>query len=357
MKTYLALVWLVCVLQVAFAQEQSDRVARASGAHGWENVLPAGSLKQRPQIVAVDRGFVLAAESFNDPSWRYGSRWQLYDPATGRWSGYTKPSAESALMEVSDELLARLDIAHLIPDVAGIRYQYVDAGNKLAFLIPDDYMFAETSFYSDLVIVDPAEETATSRHLWFCEGPPKSELVLWDFPEQELSVICNLVISHAGDSMRFRATDAFIGRRRPSPLQLVSHSPDQRYWIMREAQFYLDDTGDFYVYDRHTGLTAVLLWNLPRKPQRDLFVWLSNSSVLTNVGEYILHLDMAMRLRLELLREQIAGLPGDIALMAPTLSRDGHWLLVATGDGALFQRRLSDALAAHALPDRIRSAD
>ncbi len=354
MKTLLALVSLLCILQVAAAQEQSDRVARASG---WENVLPAGSLKPGAQIVAVDRGFVLAAESFKDPSWRFGSPWQLYDPAAGRWSGYEKPSEESALMALSDDLLARLDIAHLIPDVPGIRYQYVDAGNKLAFLIPDDYMFAETSFYSDLVIVDPAQKTATSRHLWFCEGPPKAELVLWDFPEQELSVICNLVISHADDSMRFGATDAFIGRNRPSPLQLVSHSPDQRYWIMREAQFYRDDTGNFYAYDRHTGQTAVLLWNLPSKPQRDLFVWLSNSSVLTNVGDYILHLDMAKRLRHELLREEIAGLPGDIALMTTTLSRDGAWLLVATGDGALFQRSVATALAAHALPDRIRSAD
>ena len=354
MKLLLALVSLLCLLQVAAAQEQSDRVARASG---WENVLPAGSLKQRPQIVAVDRGFVLAAESFKDPSWRYGSPWQLYDPAAGRWSGYVKPSAESALMEVSDELLARLDIAHLIPDVPGIRYQYVDAGNKLAFLIPDDYMFAETSFYSDLVIVDPAEKTATSRHLWFCEGPPKSELALWDFPEQELSVICNLVISHAGDSMRFGATDAFVGRYRPSPLQLVSHSPDQRYWIMREAQFYRADTGNFYAYDRHTGQTAVLLWNLPRKPQRDLFVWLSNSSVLTNVGEYILHLDMAKRLRHELLRDEIAGLPGDSELVQPTLSRDGRWLIVATGDGTLFQRSIFDARAELGFPDSIRSGD
>lgn len=354
MKLLLAFLALLCLLQVAAAQEQSDRVARASG---WENVLPAGSLKQRPQIVAVDRGFVLAAESFNDPSWRYGSPWQLYDPAAGRWSGYEKPSAESALMEVSEDLLARLDIAELLPEVAGIRYQYVDAGNKLAFLIPDDYMFAETGFYSDLVIVDPAEKTATSRHLWFCEGPPKAALVLWDFPDQELSVICNLVISHAGDSMRFGGTDAFIGRRRPSPLQLASHSPDHRYWIMREAQFYRADTGNFYAYDRHTGQTAVLLWNLPRKPQRDLFVWLSNSSVLTNVGDYILHLDMAKRLRHELLREEIAGLPGDSALMAPTLSRDGRWLLVVTGDGALFQRSVAATLAAHALPDRIRSAD
>ena len=354
MKLLLAFLALVCVLQVATAQEQSDRVARAAG---WQTVLPPGSLKQRPNIVAVDRGFAFSADDFADPSWRYGSPLLLYEPAAGRWSGYEKPSAEFALMELSEDLLARLDIAELIPDVAGIKYQYVDAGNKLAFLIPDDYMFEETGFYSDLVIVDPAEKTATSRHLWFCEGPPKAELVLWDFPDQALSVICNLVISHAGDSMRFKGTDAFIGRKRPSPLQLVSHSPDQRYWIMREAQFYRDDTGDFYAYDRHTGQTAVLLWNLPRKPQRDLFVWLSNSSVVTNVGEYILHLDMANRRRHELLRDEIAKLPGDIALMAPTLSRDGAWLLVPTGDGALFLRSVSDALAKLDFPADIRSVD
>ena len=125
---------------------------------------------------------------------------------------------------------------------------------------------------------------------------------------------------------------------------------------MREADFYYEHTGDFYVYDRQSQLTSVMLWSRPWKPQRDFVVWLNNSSLLTNAGENILYLNMANRTRHELLRDEIAALPGDIAFMAPSLSTDGAWLLVATDDGSLHLRNIFAALAEFAFPEIAGSA-
>ena len=267
MKMLLTILLLAFWLHVAFAQERAEPdIAPISG---WERVLPAGMLKPQPDIFAVDGDFAIAATSFVDSTRRFDTDWILYDPVTGGWSNYQFPPSERSLLDINEELLTLLDIADLVPDVPDVKYQLVDGGKKLAFLLPDDDMFDEWSLYTSALIVDPASKTANTEYVWYCQGPPNAELVVWDFPDQNLSVICNTVIHHDGDSIRTERTFHFIGRNAPSALYLISHSPDHRYWIMREDEVFFDDSGNFYVYDRQTRQTTVMLWSLPHKPQRD----------------------------------------------------------------------------------------
>ena len=333
----------VLAIPFAIAQEPAAKFAD-SGDSEWKTVLEVGTLQPNPDIVSVEGGIAVAATSFVDPIWRFGSPWVLYDPVTGRWSEHEISPVESSLMDVEKELLERLDIVDLIPDAPGIKYQYVAGGKKLAFLIPDDELFDEFSFYSSVRIVDPATKSVESRYVWFCQGPPDAKLNVWDFPDQKMSVICNIVISHEGADSRLRDTHDFIGKNLPAAFQLISHSPDHRFWIFREADFYHDEIGDFWVYDRRTELTTMMLWSRAHKPQRDFVLWLDNASLLTNVGEYILYLDMVQRTRHELLREELAKLQGDMAFVNSTLSTDGWWLLVAKADGSLHLRNVTDAL-------------
>ena len=334
----------VFAIQVTDAQEQSTETADRP-YDGWKTVLDAGTLEPQPDIVVIDGGFVVAAESFEDPSRRFGSPWMLFDPVTGAWSDYETPPVKWSLLDLNEELLTLLNIADLVPDVPDVKYQLVDGGNKLAFLLPDDDMYDEWSLYTSVLIVDPASKTANTEYVWYCQGPPLAELVVWDFPDQNLSVICNTVIHHDGDSIRTERTFDFIGRNAQSALYLISLSPNHRYWIMREDEVFFDDSGNFYVYDRQTRQTTVMLWSLPHKPQRDFVFWLSSSSLLTNAGEYILHLDLEDRTRRELMREELAALPGDAEFRQPTLSTDGQWLLVASEDGSLLLGNVFAAIA------------
>lgn len=340
----LTMLMFALVLQSTSAQEPVAELAD-NRLDGWETVLPSGTLQPQPDIIAVDGGFALAAASFLAQGTRRDSTWLRYDPVSADWSKYKFPQAEPALLDLNEELLTLLDIGDLVPDDPRIKYQLVDAGRKLAFLIPDDEFYEGLGLYTTVLIIDPARKNAKGNYVWYCQGPPNTDLVVWDFPEQDMSVICNAIFHHDSDLTRTERTFAFIGRFQQSALQLISHSPDHRYWILGEEEFFFDDSGPFYIYDRHTELTTVMLWSLPHKSQRDLIVWLSNSSVLTNVGEYILYIDMATRTRRELLRDELALLSGNVAFMAPWLSTDGRWLLVAAADGSLMLLSVSEALA------------
>ena len=234
------------------------------------------------------------------------------------WSDYETPRLSGPSWTSTKNVAAQIEIYRDVPDV---KYQLVDGGNKLAFLLPDDDMYDEWSLYTSVLIVDPASKTANTEYVWYCQGPPLAELVVWDFPDQNLSVICNTVIHHDGDSIRTERTFDFIGRNAQSALYLISLSPNHRYWIMREDEVFFDDSGNFYVYDRQTRQTTVMLWSLPHKPQRDFVFWLSSSSLLTNAGEYILHLDLEDRTRRELMREELAALPGDAEFRQPRFHR------------------------------------
>lgn len=328
------------------AQEPAAEFADSSFS-GWETVLPAGTLQPQPDIIAVDGGFALAAASFVAQGARFDSTWLLYDPISHEWSKYEFSQATRDLLDLNEELLTLLDISELVPDDPRIKYQLVDAGRKLAFLIPSDDLFDGLGLYNDVLIIDPAAKTAELSYVWYCQGPPYAELVVWDFPEQAMSVICNAIFHHDGDSIRTERTFAFIGRFEQSALHLISHSPDHRYWILGEEDVFFEEPGPFYVYDRQTGLSTVMLWRLRGRPGRDFVLWRNNYTLINHAGDYILYLDMAKRTRHELLRRELALLPGDAAYKTLTLSTDGRWLLASSVDGSLFLRQVPDPPAEH----------
>ena len=343
MKTILTILWLTLSLQVTFAQEQAETAA--APISGWDSVLPAGTLEQRPDIVAVDGGFAVSLASFEYPGWRLHPDWMLFDPVSGAWSDYEFPPVEAPMLDLDDNPVARLDIAGLFPDDPGLKFQLVDGGKKAVFLLHAGEMLFDHTHYDGVAIVNPADRTVERLNLWMCHGPPNSKAIVWDFPEQNLSVSCDLLIWHEGDSIRTQPIHDYIGQGEPAMLHLISHSPDHRYWILRERYYYDPWYGDYYIYDRHTGLTTILLWRLWRKPQAYLVVWLSNASILLNAGQYVLYVDMANDQRRELLRDEISTLPG--SYRETRLSTDGRWLLVATDDGSLLLRNVFDALNSH----------
>ena len=342
MKTILTILLLTLSLQVAFAQEQAKTAAASMS--GWETVLPAGTLQQRPDIVAVDGGFAVPLASFTYPGWRFQSAWLLFDPVNGSWSDYEFPLLKSPLLEIDDNPVARLDIAGLFPDDPGLKFQLVDGGKKAVFLLHAGEMLFDHSHYDGVAIVNPADRTVERLNLWMCHGPPNSKAIVWEFPEQNLSVSCDLLIWHEGDSYRTETISEYVGQDGDSMLHLISHSLDHRYWILRERYYYDPWYGDYYLYDRHTGLTTVLLWADWGKPQAYLVVWLSSSSLLVNNGHYVLYLDLTSGDRRELLLDEISALPGEGWHREPRLSIDGRWLIVARDDGSLLLRNVFDAL-------------
>ena len=346
MKRYLLLTALLFTLALQAASAQDPAAERAVDEHaGWKTVLAPGTLGRNPEIVPVAGGFAISAESFEDPTWFFDSDWVLYDPVVGDWSDYEFPQAAPALLDLDEELLILLDIADLVPDDPRIKYQLIDGGVKLAFLLPDEYNFQDLSLYTTVLLVDPVKRTAKRENVWYCPGPPAAELTVWDFPQQDHSVVCNAVIHHRGDSMGKEYTFDFIGSRDQGPLYLYSHSLDNRYWILGWDELFFDGSGPFYLFDHQTEQTTIMLWRLPHKPRRDSIVWLSNSTLLTNAGEYILYLDIANRLRHELLRDALSALADDHASMVLRLSADGEWLLVSAKDGSLIMRSVFHALA------------
>ena len=115
----------------------------------------------------------------------------------------------------------------------------------------------------------------------------------------------------------------------------------------------LTASGPFYVYDRLTDLTTVYaVAASTQATSRSDYMSSITSSLLTNVGRYILYIDMAARTRRDLLRDELALLPGDVALNNPTLATDGKWLLVASTDGSLMLRSVMDELVKLNLSDR-----
>ena len=330
-------------IQVVSAQDPGSEVADRSSA-GWEIVLESGTLGRNAEIVPVEGGYAVSAESFEDPTRYFDSEWVLYDPVTGIWSDYEFPQAERSLLDLDEELLTLLDIADLVPYDPRVKYQPVDGGITLAFLLPDEYDFDGLSLYTTVLLVNPAKRTVKMEYVWYCQGPPNAELIVWDFPEQDLSVVCNAVFHHAGDEIRTEPTYHFIGSREPSPLYLFSHSPDHRYWILGRDRLEFDSSGPFYLFDRQTEQTTIMLWSLPHMPQREFIVWLNSVAVIASAGEFILHLDISNRTRHELLRQELAMLPGERDFIKPKLSTDGQWLLAATEDGTLFLRNVLDAL-------------
>lgn len=342
MKTLLIIICLTIIVPVAVAQVETLTTAPPVD-FGWDTVLPAGTLAQQPRVFAVDGGFAVAAESFIDPTQFFDSDWVLYNPQSGQWSNYAFASDESPLLDLDDNAIVRLDIAGLFPDDSGLKFQLIDGGRKAVSRLHAGEMLFDHNSYDGVMIINPARRTVERLDLWLCFGPPNTGLIVWDFPEQDLSVSCDLLIWHEGDSYRTQTMHDYIGQESPETLHLISHSPDHRYWVLREYRYYDTDSGIYYLYDRQAEFTTVLLWSQSHKPQRRLVVWLDNSSLLINAAGYVLFMDLANDQRRELLADEIHALPGGY-YRHTRLSIDGQWL-VATGDGGMYVRSVFDTLA------------
>ena len=344
MKPLISILLFALAVHITGAQEHAEFKLQASFSD-WEVVLEAGTLERWPDIVPVDGGFAVAADSFEDPSWYFDSEWVRYNPETGRWSTYEFPPEPSSLVDIDHKSIARLDIAGLFPDEPDLNFQLVDGGKKVVFLRHVGEMLFDHHVDKVVVIVNPADNTVERLNLWMCHGPQYSEDIVWDFPEDNLSVSCDLLIWHEGDSHHTQTMSDYIGKGRgPSMLHLLSTSPDNRFWILRE-RFYGDPWfGDHFLYDRQTGLTTVLLWQ-DRAIPFDFIVWLNNSAVIVNEGDYVLYFDAKSHERRELLVDELLELSeAPSSLLRPRLSVDGQWLLVATKEGELLLRNVFDAL-------------
>ncbi|MYD11215.1 MAG: hypothetical protein F4X02_14390 [Chloroflexi bacterium] len=342
MKALLAILWLVFSAAAGFAQEQA--VITTPPISGWTTILPAGTLEQQPEIIVADGGFAVAADSFVDESWYFDSPWVLLNPATGEWSDFEFPAVESPLLELDDNPIARLDIAGLFPDDPGLKFQLVDNGRKAVFLLHAGELLADHARYDGVVIVNPAARTAERLDHWMCRGPRNSGDIVWDFPEENLSVSCSLLIWYEGDSYRIQNTSEYIGQNWPNMLHLLSTSPDNRYWILRERFYYDPWYGDYYLYDRDTGITTILLWADWGVPYH-FVVWLDASTLIVNSGHFILFLDAVTGERRKLLEDELE----DLAAYSPfypqlQMSSDGQWLVTTTDDGSLLLRSLSEAM-------------
>ena len=147
----LTMLMFALVLQSASAQEPAAEIA-VHLLDGWETVLPSGTLQPQPDIIAVDGGFALAASLFRGSgralSTQPGCATIQYR-ATGQNTRF--PQAERALLDLNEELLTLLDMSDLVPDDPRIKYQLIDAGRKLAFLIPSDDLNSDEGFglYND----------------------------------------------------------------------------------------------------------------------------------------------------------------------------------------------------------------
>ena len=334
-------------IQAASGQENTTELVNTS-LNGWRTVLEAGALEKRPDIVAVDGGFAVSAYSFIDPSWYFDSEWLLYEPASGRWSSYGDPHEPSQLANLDELNFVYPEIAHMLPANAEPGIQLVDGGSKAVFLVDAGENLADHNHYFGVNIIDLATGAVTKFNLWSCRGMRHSDAIVWEFPEENLIVSCDMLIWYDGDSLRREWIGSYLGQDYPASLHLLSTSPDNRFWILRE-RFWLDPWyGDTYLYDRQTGWTTVLLWHDRRRPY-NFAAWLSDSILIVNEGDYLMHFDTESYERRYALEDELLALPDPSAYWwrGPYLSGDGQWLLVFTEGGGLVLRNVFDALAIH----------
>lgn len=225
--------------------------------------------------------------------------------------------------------------------------QFVAGDSKAVFLVDAGENLADHTDYFGVKIIDLDTGVDSKLNIWSCWGVRHSDAIVWEFPEEDLVVSCDMLVWHDGDSIRKEWMSAYIGRGENSMLHLLSTSPDNRFWILRERFWYDPWYGDYLLYDRLTGWTTVLLWRDWGIPFHA--VWLSDSTLLVNEGDFIMLFDTESYERRYALEQELLALPDAPARrwLGPYLSSDGQWLLVSTEGGGLVLRNVFDALGIH----------
>lgn len=337
MLLFLFVIGAVCAQEPAAADSDSF-------LGQWRTVLEPGTLDNRPDIVPTDGGFAISAASFAYASWSFSSDWFLYNPASGSWSSYVPPREPSQRVNISQLGYIFPEVADMFPADAEPEIQFVDGESKAVFLVDAGRSIVDNSDYFGVNILDLATSAVTKLNLWTCWGVPRSNAIVWEFPEEKLIASCGMLVWLDGDSIREEWISEYIGGGESSMLHLVSTSPDNRFWILRTRYWHDPWYGHVYLYDRQTGWTTILLWRDYRIPHHPV-VWFSDSTLIVNEGDFVLHFDTEDYQRRTALADELLALPDEPAYAKPPyLSLDGQWLLVFTERGGLVLRSVFDAL-------------
>ena len=341
---------LAVMLYVSFivqaAHAQAPAAARADGGISqWRTVLAPGALVSRPKIVPLEAGFAMSAESFIEPPGSFNSDWILYDPARDRWSSTGDPLAPSQLVNINILKYLEPEMANMFPADAEPGIQFIDGDTMAVFLVDAGENLADHRHYFGVNIVDFSTGVSTKLNIWSCWGLRHSDAIVWEFPEENLIVSCDMLVWLDGDSIRWEWISSYLGQDRISMLHLLSTSPNNRYWILRENFYYDPWYGDTYLYDRRTGWITVLLWS-DRGMGYNIAAWTSDSTLIVNEGDYVMYFDTESYERRFALEDELLALPDPQThtWLGPYLSRDGQWLLVFTDKGGLMLRNVFDAL-------------
>ena len=339
--------FLTFLVQAANAQAPAAEYAN-SGTNEWRTVLAPGALESRPEIIPVEAGFAVSANSFHDPPESINSDWLIYDPSSDRWASYGDPREPSQLVNINDLREVQPEIAKLFPADAEPGIQFVDGDDKAVFLLDAGENLADHSYYFGVTLLDLATGVITKLNIWSCWGLRFSDAIVWEFPEENLIVSCDMLVWLDGDSIRTEWISEYMGQDGISMLHLLSTSPDNRYWILRERFWYDPWYGDIYLYDRQTGWITVLLWG-DWGMGYNIAAWLSNTTLIVNEGDYVMLFDTESHERRFALEDELLSLPDHQARtwLGPYLSRDGQWLLVFTGTGGLLLHNVYAALGIH----------
>lgn len=339
-----AILYIALFIQVAQAQAlaaaNDDR-----GISAWRTVLAPGALEGRPAVVPVESGFAIWADAFIDPPWSFNSDWVLYDPASDRWSSAVDPRKPSQLVNISNFVSLQPEMATMFPNAAEPGIQFVDGDRRAVFLADAGENLADHRRYLGVKHVDLETGLITKLNIWYCWGLLYSDAIVWEFPEENLIVSCDMLVWLDGDSIHTEWISDYIGQDRISMLDLLSTSPDNRYWILREHFYYDPWYGDVYLYDRQTGWITVLLWR-DWGISYNIAAWTSDSTVIVNEGNYVMYFDTESYERRFALEDELSALadPQTRSRLNSNLSRDGQWLLVVTDTGGLVLRNVYAAL-------------
>ena len=341
MMRNLLLAALLFALALHAVSAQDPAAERAEhGFRGWKTVLEPGTLGRNPDIVPVEGGFAVSAESFADPTWIFDSEWVLYDPDTDTWSPLMQSPYSTVMVSIHDESVAHHQLANHLPEES-TDVQLVNGGTHAVFIQhpgwnPSHYVWG-------IGIIDLSTYKITKLTYWGGSGQPQK--LVRDFPEENLIIGGDVLVWLDGDEVQKQWLDDYIVSSEFSDLGAVSISPDKRFWLLGADTIvrpdYLTDAG--LLYDRETGeLTALFAgdWGIPSY-QRS--VWLDSRTLLINRRGHLLLVDAESGEQTKLMEAELLALHRVNPYNWHHLSTDWQWLVAELyNDGGLLIHKVYD---------------
>ena len=332
----LAALLIALALHAVSAQDPAAELADQDFG-GWKTVLEPGTLGRNPDIVPVEGGFAVSAESFADPTWFFDSEWVLYDPESDTWLPLMHSPYSTVMVSIQDERIAHHKLADHLP-AESTEVQIVNEGTHAVFIQHPGWN--PSHFVWGIGIINLSTYEITKLTYWGGSGQPQ-ELVR-DFPDEDLIIGSDVLVRLDGDELRKQWMDDYIVTSEFSDLWLVSISPDKRYWLLGADTVqsgYFTDAG--LLYDRMTGeydVPFVGNWEIPSY-QRS--VWLDSRTVLISRRDYLLHVDAETGEKKRLLEDELATITDTNPSIWQYLSSNGQWFMIwLYHEGALLLREV-----------------